>query len=248
MRNGAGRALRPLGRVRFAPIGLTPVIAMLVVMDPVLLIFAGLAAFVIFRLISVLGTRTGHEQRHDIEGVQRARSSDAAAPNEEPQAVDPDVVDDAGGDAVSDAGRTLLAADASFNEVQFLKGARSAYEMIVEAFAAGDLKSIRRYLADPVYEAFRQAVNDRETNEQRVDLKFVGIDKAAIADSAVDDRTLSAVVEFSSNQVRAVYDKNAELVDGDPNRIDLVKDRWTFEHDLKSRDPNWILVATGGTA
>ena len=111
-------------------------------MDPVLLIFIALAGFVVFRLISVLGTRTGHEQHHDVEGLQRAArgedkpASPAEDPASEPLAMAP----------VSKAAEPLREADPAFDEGQYLAGARGAYEMIVEAFAAGDLKSIREYI------------------------------------------------------------------------------------------------------
>lgn len=209
-------------------------------MDPVLLIFAGLAAFVIFRLISVLGTRTGHEQRHDIEGVQRSsRASESRAdtpPEAEPGATTP----------VSAAAEPLRKADPSFDERSYLEGAKAAYEMIVEAFAAGDLKSIRRFLSQSVYDAFKAALRDREEKGLRSELKFVGIDSAEIVSSDVSDGEMKAVTAFASNQVRVTRDKDGAVVEGDPTRIDLVRDRWTFSRALNSKDPNWILVATGG--
>ena len=215
-------------------------------MDPVLLIFVALAAFVIFRLFSVLGTRTGHESRPDVEGLQRPQRPQSVELSD-----DADPADDIPAPkkaAISDAGKSLQEADPSFDELQFLQGARSAYEMIVEAFAVGDLKSVRRFLADPVYEAFKAAVAAREEAGQKFDLKFVGIDEASVVESVVGSKTIEAVTAFSSNQVRATFDADGNVVDGDPNRIDLIKDRWTFSRNLKSKDPNWILVATGGTA
>ena len=211
-------------------------------MDPVLLIFIFLAGFVVFRLISVLGTRTGHEQHHDVEGLQRAARGDDAKMNppeeaaSEPMAMAP----------VSKAAEPLREADPSFDEGQYLSGARSAYEMIVEAFAAGDLKSIRSFIDSSVYETFKRAVDQRKASELSSELKFVGIEKAAIERAEVRDNAMLAVTEFSSNQVRATRDKDGNVVEGDPNRIDLVKDRWTFSRKLNSRDPNWVLVATGG--
>ncbi len=214
-------------------------------MDPVLLVFVGLASFVIFRLISVLGTRTGHEQRPDIEGLQRAKrqaepESAAARPVAAPEApvLKP----------VSEGAAPLRAADASFDEPDYLLGARAAYEMIVEAFAAGDLKSVRKYVSPSVFEAFRGAVSAREASGHRVDLKFVGIESANIASSHAEGGQMVAVTDFASNQVRATYDSAGALVDGDPTRIDLVKDRWTFARDISSKDPNWTLIATGGSA
>ncbi|MEO1136902.1 MAG: Tim44/TimA family putative adaptor protein [Pseudomonadota bacterium] len=209
-----------------------------------LLFFAGVAAFVIFRLISVMGTRTGHEQRHDLEAIQRAAQARAQDAQTDDEIEEPEEISEP--KPVSTNARVLRDADPSFDEKEFLAGARGAYEMIVEAFAAGDLKSIRPYLNESVYAAFKGAVQARDEARHAADLKFVGIEHAAIIDSSVEDGAMAAVVEFTSNQVRVTRDENGDVVDGDPNRIDLVKDRWTFSRKLSSKDPNWMLVATGG--
>lgn len=209
-------------------------------MDPVLLILAAVSAVILFRLISVMGTRTGHEPGQDgdplealggEEGFQRRDEEPAAAPAPTP---------------VSTNARTLRDADPAFDEIEFLKGARGAYEMIIEAFTAGDLKSIRDFLSEPVYNAFKQAVVERENAGHVADIKFVGIEHASIIKSSVDGDILSATTEFSSNQVRVSRNKEGEVVDGDPNRIDLVKDRWVFARERNSGNPNWILSATSG--
>ena len=212
-------------------------------MDPVLLVFAGITAFVIFRLISVMGTRTGHEQRHDLERMARSANDGASEEHREaernhdaPLSPKP----------VSTNARVLRDADPAFDEAAFLAGAKSAYEMIVEAFAAGDIRAIRPYLSDSVYDAFKQAVSARDAQGHVSDVKFVGIEDASIASSRVDGGVMDATIAFTSNQVRVTRNDQGEVVDGDPNRIDLVKDRWTFSRKVDSRDPNWALVATGG--
>lgn len=205
-----------------------------------MLILAGVAAYFIYRLISVLGARTGHEPRRDPEGASRAARSESPR-------------DEAGADArtapepapVSASARPLREADPAFDERAYLEGARAAYEMIIEAFATGDLRSIRRYLSDSVYEAFKSAVMDREAAGCTADVKFVGIESAAISESKAENGVLTAVTDFASNQVRVTRGRDGEVVEGDPNRIDLVKDRWIFSRKLSSADPNWVLVATG---
>lgn len=212
-------------------------------MDPGLIIFIALSAFIAYRLYSVLGTRTGEERQRDVEGLQRVRSREAsdepapAAPAEPetPRPLPP----------VSAAAEPLRAADPAFDERAFIDGAKAAYEMIVEAFASGDLKSVRRFVAAPVHDAFKAAVSARDGAGRRIDLKFVGVEQAKILSSEVAGGEATASVEFLSNQVRATYDQGGALVEGDPNRIDLVKDVWTFSRALSSNDPNWTLVATG---
>lgn len=214
-------------------------------MDPVLLVFAGISAFVIYRLISVMGTRTGHEQRHDLDAMQRAGSEPGG---DDARDAERDLDAPAAPKPVSSNARTLREADPAFDEKEFLNGARGAYEMIVEAFASGDLRSIRPYLSESVYDAFKGAVSARDAAGHASDVKFVGIENAAIAESSVEGDAMNAIVAFTSNQVRVTRDQEGAVVDGDPNRIDLVKDRWTFSRRRSSRDPNWILVATGGAA
>ncbi len=210
-------------------------------MDPTLIVFIALTAFIAYRLYSVLGARTGEERQRDVEGLQRARQ-----PRQERDVEDPAETKAVTMAPVSTAAEPLRAADPAFDEKSFIEGARSAYELIVEAFASGDLKSIRRFLSPSVFEAFRSAVTARESAGHRSDLKFVGIDDAKIGASRVEDGNLVAVTDFRSNQVRTTYDKAGVVVDGDPARIDLVRDRWTFTKPVNSSDPNWTLVATGG--
>jgi predicted lipid-binding transport protein (Tim44 family) len=211
-------------------------------MDPTTIIFIALTAFIVYRLYTVLGAKTGEEKPRDIEGLQRAARRE---PVEESKAAEPEPQRPL--PPVSAPAEPLRAADPQFDERAFLEGAKGAYEMIVEAFASGDLKSIRRFLAPGVFDAFKTAVTARESAGQRYDLKFVGIESAKIASAKVEGGDMIAVAEFLSNQVRTTYDRGGGVISGDPNRIDLVRDRWTFSRALNATDPNWTLIATGAS-
>ena len=228
-------------------------------MDPVILVFAGLAAFFIFKLLSALGENNGEadsksDAGNEIEALRRTLSN--GLKNRQVQEADTSIAgDDEGASheaptpvtpvrAVSPAGQTLQDADPNFSEKAFIDGARSAYELIVESFAEGDMKSIRQYLSDSVYNAFQSAVDARKVSNHSQELQFVGIDRAEIVEATVGENSMTAVTDFTSNQVRVTRDAEGNVVDGDPNRIDLVRDRWTFIRKRHTDDPNWILVAT----
>lgn len=210
-------------------------------MDPTLIVFIALSAFIAYRLYSVLGAKTGEERPREIEGLQRAKTREPPGPETRQSAPEEIPMP-----PVTPAAEPLRAADRNFDEKAFLEGARGAYELIVEAFTSGDLKSIRQFLGNTVFEAFRTAIAERDRTGSRADLKFVSIESAKIASSRVESGAMIAVTDFISNQVRATYDQAGAVIAGDPSRIDLVKDRWTFSRPLNSSDPNWTLIATGG--
>ena len=138
----------------------------------------------------------------------------------------------------------ILAVDRSFDPRQFLDGARTAYEMIVTAFARGDRKALKPLLGRDVFEGFARAIDEREQRGETVEFNFVGIDKSEIVDAALRGSSAQVTVRFLSKLVSATRDKAGEVVDGDPVLVSDVTDIWTFARDVSSRDPNWKLIAT----
>ena len=138
----------------------------------------------------------------------------------------------------------LTAADRSFNADQFISGAKIAYEMIVTAFADGDRKSLKQLLSNEVYDGFVQAISAREARGEKIEFKFVGVDKAEITSAVVKGATAQVTVRFLSKLVSATHDKDGKVIDGDPTHVGDVTDIWTFAREIASRDPNWKLVAT----
>ena len=141
-----------------------------------------------------------------LKGLQRRRAEADQKADAEPDDFST-AVEEARPTPVSTNARVLREADPSFEEADYLTGAKAAYEMIVEAFASGDLRSVRAFLSDSVYEAFKRAVVARDEAGHTTDLKFVGIEHASIVDSDVDDDWMTATTEFTSNQVRVSRDK-----------------------------------------
>jgi predicted lipid-binding transport protein (Tim44 family) len=134
--------------------------------------------------------------------------------------------------------------DPTFDPDHFMAGAKQAYEMIVMAFAEGNRRILKDLLSPDVFERFAGAIADREGRSEQMDQSFVGINKAEIMEAEIRQGTAEITVKFVSQLISAVRDRSGKIVSGDPQRITDVTDVWTFARDLRSRNPNWRLIAT----
>jgi predicted lipid-binding transport protein (Tim44 family) len=227
-----------------------------------ILLYAVLAGFVLFRLRSVLGKRTGHERPHDPFAEPPANSdSDAEAKSQDDaddnvirlpaqdgparaQNRDADDVIDVDADTLPAGITRIKIADDSFDEAEFLRGARGAFEMIVQAFAAGDRDALKPLLTPSMHNDFVTAIYEREKERETQDTTIVTFRSSDIVEASLTQSLASVTVEFVTDQVKVTRDVDGNVVDGDPDRIETFTDLWTFERDLNSDDPNWALVAT----
>ena len=228
------------------------------------LIFLALAVFIIYRLRSVLGKRTGNERppfdpysksekpdqsktQTGGDNVVQLPGQQAPRPTQEEVARTNDTVIEKvapAGSALNEALRQILSVDRSFEPQPFIEGAKAAYEMIVTAFADGDKKALKGLLSKEVYEGFVSAIEERERRGETIESTFVGIDKAEIVEAALKGSRAQVTVKVQSQLISATRDKSGAVIDGDLGKVTEVIDIWTFERDTTSRDPNWKLVAT----
>lgn len=227
------------------------------------LVFLGLAVFVIVKLRAVLGTRTGFERPPEaMSREMEERQRQAAAQPQDNVVSFPNGVRPAAADqpemnqadrwkGLAEAGTPLaggldaiVAADPSFDPREFVGGARQAYEMIVQAYAKGDRKTLKTFLAKDVFDGFATAITDREGRGETSETTFVSIDKADLIAAEMRDKFAHVTVSFGSKLITAVRDKNGAVIDGSADKIVDVNDIWTFARDVSTRDPNWKLVAT----
>jgi predicted lipid-binding transport protein (Tim44 family) len=239
------------------------------VFDIYTIIFLALAVFIFLRLRSVLGQRTGRERppydpysaREQVRDPAAATGDKvitlpprpktiegtAAKPPEtaegEPPAfrwqgiAEPESPVAKGLDAIA-------AADASFDAQHFLTGARAAYEMIVNAYAEGDRRTLKNLLSREVYDGFEAAISEREKRGETVESRFVSIESAEVAGADMRARNAQITTRFHSKLISATRDKNGNVIDGSAERVSDVTDVWTFARDVSARDPNWKLIAT----
>ncbi|EHS50282.1 import inner membrane translocase subunit Tim44 [Rhizobium sp. PDO1-076] len=223
--------------------------------DFVTLFFLVAAVLIFFQLRSVLGRRTGHEKPPLDPLAQRDQSKDPADDSkvvtlprrEEGNGEDRFAAIDAfakPGTPLNDQLRELTRHDSAFNPKEFLNGAKMAYEMVVMAYADGDRKTLKTLLSRDVLEGFESAIADRESRGEVIKSTFVGIEKAEITQASVRDSEEQVTVRIASQLITATYDKAGALIDGDGEAVSEVNDVWTFARDIRSRDPNWKLIAT----
>jgi predicted lipid-binding transport protein (Tim44 family) len=224
-----------------------------------ILLFAVVAAFIAFRLRSVLGRKTGHE-RPRVDPISRrtaaqageSRGADNVVPLPE-RAPAPHPVEGPAAAGARDGGdraeiAAIRRADPGFDPAFFLQGAKAAFGMIVEAFAKGDKATLRPLLADEVWAQFTGAIDARERAGHVLSTELVATRDAEIVAAALAGTRARVTVRFTSEQINVTRDAAGGIVEGDPRRIDQVVDVWTFERDTRSSDPNWQLVETGVSA
>ena len=215
-----------------------------------IILLAMVAAFVLLRLRGVLGRRTGHEQRNPRSRIGRDRASNGQDDNVI-SLPDQNSSEQGEPEAAADDGTPLDAAlieigrvDRTFDPGHFLAGARAAYEMIVVAFAAGDIKTLRPYLSDRVFENFNSVIDSRKQSGQVQETTLVGIDDAQIVEADLRGRTAEITVKFVSEMINVTKDTAGAVIGGDPSKVASVVDIWTFGRNTRSGDPNWSLIAT----
>lgn len=215
-----------------------------------IVLFAMVAAFLVLRLRSVLGRRTGHEQPRQDPISTRSQDNEAEGnvvelPNRRTDAPDAAVAADIDPDDPLAAGLTKIRiADSAFDPPGFADGARSAFEMIVQAFASGDKDTLRNLLADDVYEGFSDAIDQRAEDNHTLETTIISIKSGEIIEADMDGRDAVVTMKFVSEQVNVTRDSEDRIVEGDPNQVTDITDIWTFSRNTRARDPNWKLVET----
>jgi predicted lipid-binding transport protein (Tim44 family) len=215
-----------------------------------IILFAMIAAFLVLRLRSVLGRRTGNERRRELFVRRPAPIADKPAPEKVATPGDPDKdmanLAPAGkpADAVADGLSRIRRADPSFDPSQFLEGARTAFEMIVSAYAKGDKPALRPLLSDEVYQPFAATIDERAAAKETFETSELRLDDAEIVDADLAGRTARVTVKLASRQINVTRAMDGSIVDGDPDHPVEKTDYWTFARDTRSADPNWVLVAT----
>lgn len=209
-----------------------------------IVLFAMVAVFLVLRLRSVLGRRTGNEPRPDPVMHRAQPASDKVVPFGNPRPGPPPLVTATPADAVAVGLERIRSVDRGFDSGPFLEGARGAFETVVGAFAAGDKAQLRPLLNDDVFKPFSVAIDERTGAGETLETRILQIKNVDIAEAGLNGRYARVTVKFVSDQIHVLRAHDNSIVDGDPDHPIEKTDFWTFVRDTRSSDPNWVLVAT----
>ena len=129
-----------------------------------------------------------------------------------------------------------------FTEETFLKGAQAAYEMIVNAFASADRKTLKDLTSSDVYKSFVSVLYERKNKKYINQFTFIGIKKTQIQNVDKKDSLYTVKTRFVSEIISCIKDANNKVIEGSPEEIQTVNDVWSFARDLNSDDPTWYLI------
>jgi predicted lipid-binding transport protein (Tim44 family) len=235
------------------------------------IILIGLVAvFLILRLRSVLGKRTGSERppardpftppapptaaprvgdapssgQSGNDNIVPLPTASAPAPRPSLATTGPGGIRATVLPAASPGVAAIRAADPTFEPTGFSAGARAAFTTIVEAFAKGDTAVLRPLLDGPTYASFEAAIRGRAERKEKAETTLIGFEASDIAAAELQGTIATVTVRFVSEQINVVRNVEGQIIDGNPNEVQKVIDLWTFRRDTKSSDPNWLLVKT----
>ena len=188
-----------------------------------IVLLAMLAGFVILRLRNILGRKTGHQKKPINKYFPRGLEVMKDLENNE--AIKTDNVDENA-------------------KKQFLKGAEIAYEQIITSFAKGDKKSLKSLLEKEMFDRFSEVIDERRNKQLKSETTFIGLKSVKILEFKKIENIYKVTVNFVSEIITCVKNKNNQIIKGNPDTIKTVNDVWKFSKNMWSQNPTWYLVET----
>jgi len=216
-----------------------------------IVILALIAGFILLRLRGVLGSRTGNDQPNFFAKKMLSGAEQEPVVQVEEKSLKPKTPADAdpylaglGEGAVTDALGQIKARDAQFNASDFLQGARTAFEMVFDAFVKSDKPTLRMLMSDTIFQHFAGAADAREAQENKLETTLVSAQAKDITDAELIKNMARIGVRFASEQISVTRNAKGDIIEGNPSEVHHVEDHWVFERDVTSKNPNWKIVET----
>jgi predicted lipid-binding transport protein (Tim44 family) len=211
-----------------------------------ILFFAFLAGYMIFRLWSILGKRTGFEAPPSAqsEGDQDNVIALPVLPSKKPISLENEASPTDLNPAIAEGLKKIQDADPNFQLDPFLDGAITAYEMIVEAYSSGDKATLKPLLSPAVFKSIASELKDRDEAQQSVETKIIDLKEPEVLSIEVNGKKEQITLKFVSEQIIVTKDATGQIQDNPAHLTLKIKDIWTFSRQIGSENPNWVLVAT----
>jgi predicted lipid-binding transport protein (Tim44 family) len=201
-------------------------------------VFAGIAGFLIFKLYTVLGQKTGFERPKESSLVQ------PEPVEKQPQSSFAEDLERLLNASLKKLVKSIKRKDNRFNLNEFLKGATQAFEMILEAFSRADTMTLKKLLGAELYGEFETTIEERKSHQETLETILVKIESVRLVEGHMQGNVARVTVEFQTEQTHVVRNKAGEIIEGSPKQIEQLVDLWTFERNLTQSNPNWILIKT----
>tara|TARA_B100001093_G_scaffold199260_1_gene191409 strand:+ start:50 stop:646 length:597 start_codon:yes stop_codon:yes gene_type:complete len=187
-----------------------------------IILLAMIAGFIFLRLRGILGKRTGFEGKAPSQFEKTLNNM-----NLEKKVIIKENFDDAA-------------------QKEFINGAKIAYETIITDFSDNDNKLVasKTLLSKKIHDQFEEALKERSKRGHYAEITFIGVNSAKIKEHKRIDQILNVTVDFVSEVITCIKDKNKNIISGDPEKIKKIYDTWVFSRDTRSSNPNWQLVDT----
>jgi len=188
-----------------------------------IILLAMFAGFIILRLRNILGRKTGYQ----------GKSTNRYFPK--------------GMEVLKDIENNEAIREGNVDEEakkQFLKGADMAYEQIITSFAKGDKKSLKGLIGKGLFKDFSEVIDDRKKKELKYETTFIGLKSSKILEFKKIENVYKVTVDFVSEIITCVKDRNNQIIEGNPDVVKTVNDVWKFSKNMWSQDPTWYLVET----
>jgi len=212
-----------------------------------IIFLAMIALFIAFRLRAMLGKNSGIDPKDVWKNATRNNTTEKVVPfpdkNKKPEddfipanfQVSPETASGL---------RAIKLSDATFNITEFLAGAKTAFEWVVDAFSKGDKDKLKILLSEERFKHFCEEIDLHANDEAKRETTLVAITACDITEAGMKGKIAFITVQFTSEQINLMRDKDKNIVQGDPSVTEQTIDLWTLERDISSRDPNWKIVAT----
>ena len=218
------------------------------ILSPDLIFFVLVAAFLILRLRSVLGKRTGNEKKTGSVFSFGAKVIGKNSKNIERIKINQDRIKSSlkkyKNLNVDDDLKKIYIIDPDFSPKEFLKGAKEAFVIIIESYAKENLKKIKSLLAPNIFKTFSTASNQRIKKKQILEHSLISFKSAEIKKIILKSLIAEIIVRFVTEQVNLLKSNDGKIIEGNLEYIEEHVDYWTFSKDLKSSNPNWKLIVT----